>query len=166
MLLRLPRLKVLRLSVAPNFLDILDLGLYRRIAEGLPSLEKLYLGNAQFHTSTYFMGRKYYERTPMHHLAVFCNMLPKLEEVGVGCIDALLLKEVPEVEWACPHVKTLRVTIWATQNQAGRTVSVTRDQLHVNLIAYFPNSDLAAMELDDSYYMFTKDDMFLSTIVL
>ncbi|KAF4632611.1 hypothetical protein G7Y89_g5515 [Cudoniella acicularis] len=64
MLLPLPQLRILRLSVAPNFLDILDLKLYRSITAGLPALEELSLGHAEFYAnySRYEQGA-FYERT-------------------------------------------------------------------------------------------------------
>jgi hypothetical protein len=48
MLLPIPQPKILRLNVAPNFLDILDLQLYKSIADGLPALENLWLGHPEF----------------------------------------------------------------------------------------------------------------------
>jgi hypothetical protein len=47
MFLLLSQLTVLRLTVAPNFLDVLDLNLYRSITDGLPALEQLNSGSCR-----------------------------------------------------------------------------------------------------------------------
>ena len=151
MLLPMPQLKVLRLSVAPNFLDVLDLELYKSITDGLPALEKLWLGHAEFVTGSYFEGTSFYERVPLHHLAAFCNMLPNLVEVCVGAVDALILEENPRKQWACPGVKSLRVMRWAARDTTG---GVSRDLLLRNLRTYFPCSDLADRGLHPRLYIF------------
>lgn len=111
MLLPMHQLKTLRLSVAPNFLDVLDLQLYESITNGLPALEKLWLGHARFTTS----GTTYYERVPLHHLAAFCSMLPNLD-VSIGTVDGLTLEESPRAEWASLGVKSLVISRWAGRN--------------------------------------------------
>jgi hypothetical protein len=99
MLLPLPQLRILRLSVAPNFLDILDLKLYRSITAGLPALEKLSLGHAEFYANNIGYGQVIvYERVSLHHLAAFCRMLPNIKEVSVGTIDGLTLEERPRTK--------------------------------------------------------------------
>ncbi|CAJ2501413.1 Uu.00g042660.m01.CDS01 [Anthostomella pinea] len=119
MLLPLPRLRILRLSVAPNFLDVLDLEMYRSIADGLPGLEKLCLGHREFVASSEVEGTSFYERVPLHDLAAFCSMLPKLVEVSVGAVDGLTLEERPCEEWACPGVTSLSVAHWAGNHARG-----------------------------------------------
>jgi hypothetical protein len=144
MLLRMPKLKVLRLSVAPNFLDTLDLELYETIAAGLPALEKLYLGHAQFATSSEFFGMKFYEKTPLHYLAVFCSLLPNLVEVSIGAVDGLKLEERPCKKWVSPSVKNLVIGHWVGhERQYGQGVSA--ELADKGLMMYFPNSDLANM---------------------
>lgn len=98
MLLPLPKLKLLRLSAAPNFLDILDLELYKSLTDGLPALEKLWLGHPQWLTSSLFHGTTFLERVPLHHLAAFCSMLPSLTEVEVGTLDGSTLEEKPRAD--------------------------------------------------------------------
>lgn len=151
MLLPMPHLKLLRLSVAPNFLDVLDLDLYRSMADGLPALEKLWLGHREFAASSEFNGTSYYERVPLHHLAAFCKMLPNLVETSVGCADGMTLQEQPNIEWECSHITKLRITHWAG-DRFDRGVS--RDLLHLNVRSYFPNSDLAREDFSERYYIF------------
>lgn len=151
MLLPMPQLKILRLSVAPNFLDVLDLGLYKSITDGLPILEKLWLGHAEFLASSEFEGTTYYERVPLHHLAAFCSMLPNLVEVSVGTADGLTLEETPRAEWASLGVKTLTIPNWAGRPGVG---GVSRDSLHLSIATYFPNSDLAQKEFNPRMWIF------------
>ena len=151
LLLPLNRLKTLRLSVAPNFLDILDLELYKSIAEGLPVLEKLGLGHAQFSTSSLFSGAIYHERVPLHHLAAFCSRLPNLTEVSIGTVDGLTLEENPCKDWACRGVKSLRIGDWARRSTSGGV------SLHLALLGlrtYFPSSDLAQTGLSERSHVF------------
>ena len=89
MLLPMPHLKLLRFSVAPNFLDLLDLDLYKSIADGLPALGKLWLSHVDFVLTSSYGVQTSYERTPLHHLAAFCSMLPSLIDVEFGTVDAL-----------------------------------------------------------------------------
>ena len=105
----MPHLKALRLSVAPNFLDVLDFDLYKSITEGLPALETLRLGHAEFVLCSRYGVTTYYERVPLHHLAAFCSMLPNLVDVELGTVDGLKLEETPRTEWACANVKTLTI---------------------------------------------------------
>jgi hypothetical protein len=133
MLLPLPKLKLLRLSVAPNFLDVLNVKLYKSITDGLPALEKLWLSHAEF---------THYERTPLHHLAAFCSMLPNLAEVSMGTVDGLTLEKKPHKKWASLGVKSLTIQHWAGSDNY-RQPAVSRDLLHLGLRTYFPNSDLA-----------------------
>lgn len=141
MLLPMHQLKVLRLSVAPNFLDVLDLEMYREMAEGMPALERLQLGHAEFVTTSEFHGTRSYERVPLHHLAAFCCLLEKLVEVSVGAVDGLVLEENPNKEWVCPGVKKLVVIHWAGRDNTW--VGVDRKLLNMGLRTYFPNSDLS-----------------------
>ena len=149
MLLPIRRLKTLRLSVAPNFLDILDLELYKSITDGLPALEKLWLGNEMFCASSIFEGTTFYERVPLHHLAAFCTMLPNLVDVSVGAVDGMTLEERPRADWASPGVKTLVISSWAGSG-------VSRDLLHLGLQTYFPNSDLTKKEFPPRLYIFEQ----------
>jgi hypothetical protein len=151
MLLPLNRLKSLRLSVAPNFLDVLDLDLYKEITDGLQDLETLELGHSEFTSYSEFRGTNYYERVPLHHLAAFCNMLPKLKSVGVGTIDGKLLEEHPRAGWACFHVRSLRISCYAGRGENG---GISRDLLHLGLRTYFPCSNLAQTEFDPESWMF------------
>lgn len=109
MLLPMPHLKILRLSVAPNLLNVLDLDLYKSITDGLPALEKLWLGHEDFIQNSRYSVTKYYEKVPLYHLAAFSSMLPNLVDVELGTVDGLRLEEAPCVEWACPNVKSLAV---------------------------------------------------------
>lgn len=152
MLLPLPKLKILRLSVAPNFLDILDLDLYKEITDQLHSIEKLWLGHSEFFASSIFHGITSYERVPLHHVAAFCHMLPNLVEVSVGGVDSLVLEKHPKAEWACPNVKELKVAHWAGRDSTSGGVS--RDKLHLNVRTYFPESDLAKRELNERMWIF------------
>lgn len=152
MFLPLPQLKTLRLSVAPNFLDVLDLDMYKSMTDGMPALEKLLLGHWEFRACSYFEGETFYERVPLHHLAAFCNMLPNLVEVNVGTLDGMTLEEQPRLEWQCPGVKSLSVHTWAHGPYPAR---VSRDLLHLGVRSYFPNSDLAQHEYDPRTYFFT-----------
>lgn len=131
MFLPMPRLKLLRVSVAPNFLDILDLKLYRSIAEEMPALETLWLGHSQFvrhpeHTSSIF-----YEDVSLEHLAAFCQMLPNLAEVSVGASLMGGPQEIiPNLEFACPKIKSVRI---------GCT-GFSQEKLGLLLGAYFPSA--------------------------
>ena len=145
MLLPMSQLKILRLSVAPNFLDVLDLQLYKSITDGLPALEKLWLGHEEFLADSFIGGTTYYETVPLHHLAAFCSMLPSLVEVSVGTVDGSMLEERPRAEWACLGVKSLTVQYWA-RIDIGRGVST--DLLQRGLKTYFPNSDLAMRKFE------------------
>lgn len=153
-LLPLPRLKVLRLSAAPNFLDVLDLDLYKEITDGLPLLEKLYLGHVSFASGTIFFGTKYYERVPLHHIAAFCHTLPHLAELEVGNLDGTVREENPRKQWACPSVKKFKVSRWVG---GGIVVGgVGQDKLHVGIRTYFPFSDLAEKDFGESKWIFTS----------
>ena len=143
MLLPMPKLKTLRLSVAPNFLDVLDLQLYESITSGLPALEKLYLGHREFTTSSEFHGTVYREAVPVYHLAAFCSMLPSLVEVGVGTVDTLTLEESPRTEWACPSVRSLRIGHYAYPTVTSESRVALQNLLLLSFRAYFPNSDRA-----------------------
>jgi hypothetical protein len=152
MLLPLPQLKILRLSVAPNFLDILDLKLYRSITAGLPALEKLSLGHAEFYANYTGYGQEiFYERVSLHHLAAFCSMLPNIKEVSIGTIDGLTLEEYPRTEWACVGVKSLRIS-----HHADISRGVILGLLRLGLAIYFPNSGLAKHPLYRREYMFNR----------
>ena len=156
-LLPLPRLKSLRISVAPNFLDVLDLDLYRSIAAGLPSLQWLALGHREFHASSLFEGEVYYERIPLHHLAAFCCLLHDLEEVSLGTADGMKLEEAPREEWACYGVKKLRIGSWAdSEGAGGRGGGVSYTLLHLGLRTYFPLSNLAQSEYDPRERIFDE----------
>ena len=149
MLLPLPQLKVLRLSIAPNFLDVWDLDLYKFFANGLPALERLSLGYAQFMSWSYFDGTAIFERVPLLHLAAFCSMLPNLVETSIGCADGEVLEERPQLQWACLGVRKLTVSNWAGYD-------ISYERLHLNLRGYFPNSDLAKEGLDPDLEFFEQ----------
>ncbi len=152
MLLPLPQLKILRLSVAPNFLDILDLKLYRSITAGLPALEKLSLGHAEFYANHAGYGEEiFYERVSLHHLAAFCSMLPNIKEVSIGTIDGLTLEKRPRTEWACVGVQSLR-----TSHHADIYRGSTLELLLLGLEVYFPNSGLAKHPLYRREYLFNR----------
>ena len=148
MLLPLPKLRVLRLTVAPNFLDELNMGLYKEIASGLPELDTLTLGHGSFASLTLFFGNTYRERVPLHHVAAFCSLLPCLTEVSVGCVDGTLLGEQVQLDWVCMSVTRLRISMWAKDANGG---GVSRDAVNSRLRAYFPCSDLAAHGLGDYF---------------
>jgi hypothetical protein len=154
LLLPLPQLRVLRLSVAPNFLDILDLKLYRSVTAGLPALEKLSLGHAEFYANYTRYGREmFYERVPLHHLAAFCSMLPKIKEVSIGTVDGLTLEEHPRAKWACVGVESLSISHHADVYRGENL-----DLLLLGLETYFPNSGLAKQHLYRRKYMFNREN--------
>ena len=137
MLLPLHQLRILRLNVAPNFLDILDLKLYRSITAGLPALEELSLRHAEFYAYRGYGQEIIYERVFLHHLAAFCSMLPNIKNVTTGAIDCLTLEEHPRKEWACVGVKSLRIAQYTNIFQP--------ENLRLLLLSfklYFPNSGL------------------------
>ena len=144
MLLPLPQLKTLRLSVAPpDFLTVLDLELYRKIANGLPALEKLWLSPAEFQSSS-FTRIIFRERVPLRNLAAFCSMLPNLVEVTIGAVEGLTLEETPQANWACFGVKKLVIVLGTSGVSTWRgSRGVSCKLLHRGLKTYFPNSDLA-----------------------
>lgn len=142
MLLPLPQLKVLRLSVAPNFLDVLDPKLYESIAKGLPALEKLTLGHADFYVHSEYIEDFIYERVPLHHLAAFCSMLPNIKEVSIGTLDGLTLEKRPRKKWACVGVTSLSIAHHADVRKGEML-----DLLRLGLETYFPNSGLAKQKL-------------------
>jgi hypothetical protein len=135
-LLPLPRLRVFQLNMVPNFLDVFDLDVYRKIANALPTLEKLKLGDADFARADALI--------PMHHLAAFCSMLPQLGEVRVGAIDGLGLDRKPQTEWQCAGIHTLGVGQWVRRSVT-RPVPIPDPKwilITINLAAYFPNAGL------------------------
>ncbi|KAF2114282.1 hypothetical protein BDV96DRAFT_577885 [Lophiotrema nucula] len=138
--LPLPNLKVLRVSVAPNLLDILDLDLYEEIAKQMPLLERLHLGHAEFYTSSLFYGTVIYERVPLHHLAAFCHLFSEMEEVSVGTVDGKLLEEYPNKEWRCPNVKRVQWDWEGLYDIDGLNEAWMRE----GLSTYFPKSDMAS----------------------
>jgi hypothetical protein len=136
-LLPLPRLKVLRVSVAPNMLDILDLRLYKSFAAGLSSLQKLYLGHSSFVSSSLFHGTVAHEQNIIHHLAAFCQMLPNLRELHIGAL-AMNFDDRLHPEFVCPHILTLSISpYFVPQNEE----AITEKTLAEHLTFYFPNSD-------------------------
>jgi hypothetical protein len=135
-LLPLPKLKKLRLSVAPNFLDILDLDLYRSITEGFPALETLWLGHSDFAWFSEFTGWHYLERVPISHLAAFCQMLPHLVEVSIGVVEAEAWGTASSPEFVCSGVTSLRISRWAQGEEV-----VPPEQLVLIAQAYFPNAN-------------------------
>ena len=152
MLLPLPKLKVLRLTVAPSFLDIPDLELYQSIADRMPALQKLQLWHRCFATSSEIDGTTFHEKISLRHLAAFCHMLPNLVEVKVGTVDTSILEDHPRVEWASPGVTSLVVECWATPSR----IKVLRTKLHHNLQSYFPCSDLVHQGVEPRHYMFEE----------
>ena len=143
MLLPLPKLKILRLSVAPNFLDILDLKLYRSITAGLCTLEKLTLGHEEFYAVHAYDGSGiFYERVSLSHLAAFCSMLPNIKEVSIGTVDGLTLEERPHAKWACVGVESLKISRHADVYRG-----TNLDLLLRGLEMYFPNSGVAKQHL-------------------
>jgi len=100
MVLPMPRLKVLRLSVAANLLDALGPQLYESITDVLPALEKLWLGHADSFLQARSSVRRYHETVSLHRLTAFRIMLPIIVEASVETVDGLTLEENPRVEWA------------------------------------------------------------------
>ncbi|KAN0099878.1 hypothetical protein V8E51_013653 [Hyaloscypha variabilis] len=137
-----------------NLLDILDHKLYRSITAGLPALEELSLGYADFYANypTYEQGI-FYERVLLHHLAAFRGMLPKIKEVSIGTIDGLTLEERPRTEWVCVGVKSLRIS-----HHADVYGEVNLSLLCRGLEIYFPNSGLAKHPLYRKEYMFNREN--------
>lgn len=137
----LPQLKSLRISVSANFLDILDLDMYRAMAKHLQNLETLRLGHPEFAAFSLFNDTIYHERVPLHHVAAFCCLLPRLVEINVGTVDGLLLEVEPRADWTCPQVKK------ASWNWAGRadggSGGVSRQHSQKCIRTYFPESDMA-----------------------
>ena len=139
MLLPLPQLRVLRISVAPNFLSILDLDLYRTITGGIQSLEVLSLGHREFVASSEFDGVVYYERVSLHHLAAFCSMLPNLRKVDVGTVDMTALEGTPQTTWACHSVKDLVIYNVIGVGRGDETACQSSLRSMVNI--FFPSLD-------------------------
>lgn len=129
MLLPLPKLKLLRLSVATTFLDVLDLKVYQSIAKGLPALETLWLGHAGFSGCSQYTGPKCHEHVPLSHLAALCQMLPNLVDVTVGAAIPEPLGTAPCPEHECLGVKSLRIQRWTHSKE-----------LFLSMQMYFPNS--------------------------
>lgn len=138
MLLPMTKLKVLRLGVTPSFLDVLDLQLYKSMADGLLSLEKLEVNHKDFSLQQGAARKTDYERIRLDHLAAFCHMLPSLKVVVLGSIDYLALEETPYTEWACPSVESL--TLMHRSFIGGWDMPV---KLRRSLQVYFPQSDFA-----------------------
>ena len=138
-LLPMPCLRNLRISVALNFLDILNLSLYKSIADGLPALEKLWLGYSESTRISASSESGFCdEKVPLVHLAAFCSMLPNLIDVSVGAVDHWT-GDYHQPKWACPSVRSLRIESWVGE------WSVIKDRRELMLRAlsvYFTNSDL------------------------
>lgn len=149
MLLPLPHLRTLRLSVAPNFLDIMDMELYKDIAEGLPSLRTLLLGHASFTTNTLFHGETFREHVPLQNLAAFCSLLPNLVEVYVGTLDVSTIEDhshLVHLEWACYGIRSLRVSHWKREREGVLVrlgADVVKKRVESCLQVWFPLSDIA-----------------------
>ncbi|KAJ4292401.1 hypothetical protein N0V90_009063 [Kalmusia sp. IMI 367209] len=144
-LLPLPNLKVLRISVAPNFLDILDMNMYKGIAAHLPNLEKLHLGHGEFYTGSIFSGTVIHESVPLRHVAAFCHLFPNLMEVTVGTLYGKGLEQCPELKWTSWGVKKVQWR-WNTSKGAFSGDSDFEDELvYRNLMVYFPHSDMTAV---------------------
>ena len=146
MLRPMPLLRILRLTVAPNFLDILDMKLYKDMTRRLPALEVLWLGHPDFF-SIASSGIAYREHVPLHHLAAFCSMLPKLVEVRVGMAEGATLLKYPNPTWACWGVRTLNISLWKGPDSLPDLI------LH-SLQTYFPNSDLAQKGVEEISWRF------------
>ncbi|KIM99227.1 hypothetical protein OIDMADRAFT_56385 [Oidiodendron maius Zn] len=153
MLLPLHQLRILQLRVAPNFLDILDLKLYRSIAAGLPALEELTLRYADFYVFRGYGQEIRYERVFLHHIAAFCSMLPNIKDVRVGGIDGLTLEERPRKEWACVGVESLRISHYTNITQPENL-----RLLLLSLELYFPNSGLDEYLLSRREYTFNSEN--------
>jgi hypothetical protein len=147
MLLPLPRLRKLRLSAAPNFLGTgePELSVYEEIAEGLPSLEILWLGSGTFFTCSQFHGIQCTEKVPLRSLTAFCSLLPKLVEVEVGTVDLSGLDQGRQEFWLSPQVRILKIGHWIG---AGTLV---KEQLLGFLELGFPNCDLVEERLANAY---------------
>lgn len=137
-LLPLPHLRTLQLSVAPNFLDILDLELYKSITDGLPALRTLSLGHANSTAD---------EQTPLHHLAIFCSMLPSLRAIEFSTMDCRQLWTTHFTDRVCPSVKLITIGQWS-RTQRGLSVN-QKEYLEIGLKTYFPNAELDKKEREN-----------------
>lgn len=157
MLLPLPQLKTLRLSAAPNFLSKLDLDLYRKIAAGIPKLKSLILGHRELPVRSSSQGEDD-DTVPLYHLAAFCCQFRELEDVQGGAIDGLRFEPNPNIEWQCVSVKKLRIHDWGWGRRTQLQLSGERVRMERAILAYFPESDLAAVRWDqESYREFFRD---------
>jgi hypothetical protein len=105
MMLPLRLLRTLEISVAPTFLDILDLQWFRGVAEALPALESLYLGHRELaRTRQADMMRQ--ETTPLCNIVIFCTLLSTLRHLELTSL-ALRSIENLDLEWQCVEVKTV-----------------------------------------------------------
>jgi hypothetical protein len=131
-LLPLPSLKTLRLDVGAHILDVLDLRLYKSIAEGLPALETLWLGHSAL------IGQP----LPLAHLAAFCQMLPSLVQVVVGGAESDPQGTPPRREFVCLGVRSAKI-MHVPSRWRRRTDNLRREELLLGVQVYFPNSDQA-----------------------
>ncbi|KAH8662627.1 hypothetical protein BX600DRAFT_466691 [Xylariales sp. PMI_506] len=138
MFLPLPHLKKLRISTAPNFLDELDLELYKSLADQVPILETLWLGHYSFVNGVWPGKLTYYEKTPLAHLAAFCHFLPGLVDVSIGIGNLDAIEERPNEEWACPHIKTLRISSWGGDSVVPR--KTLEERINRTISTYFPRA--------------------------
>lgn len=140
----LPRLRVLRLPLACDFLRVLDVQYYKRVAEAMPALQALTLGHRSFASISQY-SEHFYDLTPLKHVAAFCHLFPALRDVEIGCIDATSLGSRDNPEWACFNVRRICVNLWLRSNDL-----VWERQLQ-ECRAYFPNADVGD-ELFRPYY--------------
>ena len=139
-LLPLPRLHTLRITAAPDFLGrTLEMDLYRDIAAGLPILRTLTVGHENFTRFCGWSGTTHYELVPLQNLAALCSLLPNLETVEVGTIDAEALGAAwvgDHREWISPSVTRLDVKRFA--NKKGNM-----DRIRHYMAMWFPSSNFA-----------------------
>ncbi len=142
MLLPLPRLHTLRVTAAPGFVGhahTLDMDLYREIAAGLQTLRTLTVGHENFTRFCGYFGTTHLELVPLQNLAAFCSLLPNLENVEVGTIDAQALGAAwvgDRREWISPRVTRLDIKSFA--NKEGNM-----DRLRYYMAIWFPSSNYA-----------------------
>jgi hypothetical protein len=140
-LLPLQRLKHLRISVAPNFLDALDLELDDSLAEYLPALESLRLDYSAFTGYAAYVSPRSFEGLSVRKLAAFCQIFPTLTEVRIGSVaQDWRLKETRNLchEVICTSVKSFRVIDMPSSWDV-----FFHEQLRKSVQRYFPESDQA-----------------------
>lgn len=135
----LPRLKRLHISVAPNFLDVLDIPMYRSITDAMPELESLWLGSVAWSVPREHSLPTFHDQTLLVHAAAFCSLLPKLVEVQLGCCNADEIEAHPSPCWRSPNVEKLKIESWSRRSLYPPS-QVSKEHMFLSLQTYFPRA--------------------------